>query len=253
MSFTKTILILIGIWPVKWTGLKLQIYNIYFYFQFFFFIISDLISQVSMIFLSKNQFLETAANLGVTVVYLINIYRVMICRSKSMTLMLDTIEEREKSILKYADYKTKAIYKNHVRLAFNTTLFYVILGTSGVTLYVLSPLVRKYILVKPDEFKNEEYLIYPNWFPFDINRFYLVVYFIEVNGALLGYAYIVYIGAFFLCIMKYCHGQIKILQNFFCNITFYSEGLARRENLPIGTATEIFTKLCIKQHQEIIR
>lgn len=253
MNFSKNILILIGIWPVKWTGLKLKLYKLYFYFQFSFFIISDVLCQGSMIFSSENEFLETAANLGVTMVYIINIYRVTICRSKSMLSMLEQIEEREQNIFRYGDSITRRIYRDHVKSAFDIALFYVLLGTCGVTLYLLSPLVRRFILKKPDGYENKDYLIYPSWFPFDVNKHYFFAYIIQMNGAFLGYAYIVYLGAFFLCVLKYCHGQIRILQNYFCNITYYSKELAEKENIEFDKAAKVFTKFCIKEHQIIIR
>lgn len=253
LDFSKNILILIGIWPVKWTGIKLRIYKSYFYFQFFFFIISDVLCQGSMIFSSPNEFLETAANLGVTMVYIINIYRVIICRSKLMISMLEQIEQREQNIFLYADSEAKRIYEDHVKSAFDTAIFYIALGTSGVTLYLLSPLVRRFILERPEVYENKDYLVYPSWFPFDVNENYFIAYVIQLNGGLLGYAYIVYIGAFFLCVLKYCQGQIKILQNFFCKIAYYSQKLAERENIQFNEAAELFTKFCIKEHQMIIR
>lgn len=253
MNFSKNILVLIGIWPVKWTGLNQMLYKLYFYFQFSFFIISDVLCQGSMIFSSGNEFLQTATILGVTMVYIINIYRVIICRSKSMVLMLQQIQERERYIFRYSDSITKKIYNDHVRSAFDTALFYVMLGSCGVTLYLLSPLVRRFIVKKPTGYENKDYLIYPSWFPFDVNNHYFIAYIIQMNGALLGYAYIVYLGAFFLCVLKYCHGQIKILQNFFCNINQYSEKIAETEQIKFNEAAELFTNFCVKEHQIIIR
>lgn len=253
LGFSKRILILIGIWPVEWTGFKLLLYKFYFYFQFSFFIISDVLCQGSMIFSSGNQFLETAANLGVTMVYIINIYRVIICRSSLMISMLQQIAEREEKILQYGDTATKRIYMDHVKSAFDTALFYVALGTSGVTLYIFSPLVKRFILKKPTDFQNSDYLIYPSWFPFDVNKNYFIVFILQINGAFLGYAYIVYLGAFFLCVLRYCNGQIKILQNFFRNFTYYSQKLAKDKNIQLNETAEIFTKFCIKEHQVIIR
>lgn len=255
-NLPRKCLMLIGVWPVKWTGPKLKLYTLYFYFQFIYFIISDVICQGSMISISGKQFLAVAGNLNVTMVYIINIYRVLICRSRLMLSILGRITQKELNIKQHGDTATKQIYKEHVRSAFHTSFFYVALGTAGTILYIGSPLVKKFYLHESNEnitYNNNNYLIYPSWFPFDINKHYVIAYIIEINGAFLGYAYICYVGAFILCILKYSHCQIKILQNFFRNIVHYSEELAKRNHIELKEAAHLFTKFCIQEHQEIIR
>lgn len=255
-NLPRKCLMLIGVWPVNWIGLKLKLYTLYFYFQFIYFLISDVICQGSMISISGNQFLAIASNLNVTMVYMINIYRVLICRSRLMVSILERAIRRELDIKKYGDTKTKQIYKEHVRSAWNTSFFYVALGAAGTMLYIGSPLVKKFYLHESkgnNTYNNNNYLIYPSWFPFDINKHYFIAYIIEINGAFLGYSYICYVGAFILCILKYCHCRIKILQHFFGNIAYYSEELAKRDHIELAEAANLFTKFCIQEHQEIIR
>lgn len=247
MKFAKILMIILGIWPVKLTGWKLKLYNAYFYTSYVYYIMYD-ISQGAIIFISRGTFMETAGNLGVTIVYVINIYKVFICRSQLVKKILQEIEAKERIILENDDERIKEIYYDHVDSAMLAMKYYVSLGSVGISLYFVTPIVKN--LIEENEHK---YLIFTSWFPFDSDRHYVLAYLIQFLGGFYGYAYIVYCGAFFFCMLKYCVGQIKILQHIFRNLRQYIIKFSRNNDLAEKHSEEIFVKLCIREHQYIIR
>ncbi|XP_023310658.1 uncharacterized protein LOC111691683 [Anoplophora glabripennis] len=247
MKFAKILMIILGIWPVKLTGWKLNLYNAYFYASYVYYIMYD-ISQGAIIFIARGTFLQTAGNLGVTIVYVINIYKVFICRSTPVKKILQEIEAKERLILENDDDTIKKIYYHHVDSAMLAMKYYVSLGSVGISLYYIAPIVRNLV-----EENDHKYLIITSWFPFDSDKHYAVAYLIQFFGGFYGYAYIVYCGSFFFCMLKYCVGQIKILQHIFRNLRQYTVKYSRNNDLDEKCSEEIFVKLCIREHQYIIR
>ncbi|XP_074037719.1 odorant receptor Or2-like [Leptinotarsa decemlineata] len=232
----------IGLWPVKLTKFKLSIYNAYFYICFCYYIAYDL-TQASMVFISKGNFLETADNLGVIIVYLVNIYKVLICRSRRIKSLIERIANQEGAILENADGEIRKIYRNHVRSAFISAVYYVSLGSAGISLYFVAPILKNWL----EEREQSKYLIFRSWFPFNTDKYYWPAYAIQLVGGFIGYSYIVYPGTFMFCLLKFCVGQLKILQHILRNVTYYSEGFAWGKN------REEFVKSCIREHQKIIK
>ncbi|KAJ8909852.1 hypothetical protein NQ315_013338 [Exocentrus adspersus] len=249
MKFAKTLMTILGIWPVKLTGWKMILYNTYFYTSYVYYILYD-ISQGAMVFIEKGDFLETAGNLGVLIVYVINIYKVYLCRSVAIRDIIREIEIKESLILKSNDEMIKKIYYSHVNSALLSARYYVCLGSVGISLYFISPIVNNLI----EKTTENKYLIFNSWFPFDSDKHYVYAYLIQFFGGFYGYAYIVYAGAFFFGILTYCVGQIKILQHTFRNINKYIAQRARKDDgLTQKQSQEMFVKLCIREHQHIIR
>lgn len=247
MKFAKILMIILGIWPVKLKGFKLKLYDAYFYTSYLYHILFD-ISLGAIIFISRGTLVETAGNLGVSIVYFINIYKVFLCRSVPVKNILREIEEKERLILESDDEKIKEIYRSHVSSALLAMKYYVSLGTVGISLYFIAPIARNLL-----EESEHKYLIFTSWFPFDSDEHYVLAYSIQLFGGFYGYAYIVYCGAFLFCMLKYCVGQIKILQHIFRNLRQYIVKYSQNNAITEQYTQEIFVKLCIRQHQYIIR
>ncbi|KAJ8950663.1 hypothetical protein NQ314_007793 [Rhamnusium bicolor] len=252
MKFAKALMTILGIWPIKLTGYKLKLYNVYFYISFTYYILYD-ISQGAMVFITTGNFVETAGNLGVTIIYVINIYKVLICRSEDIKKIIHQIEVKEKLIMEHADEKIKEIYHEHVKSALLSASFYVSLGSIGISLYFITPVVKNIMEIEDEHGFKQKHLIFSSWFPFDSNKHYGLAYIIQFFGGFYGYAYIVYAGAFFFCILKYCIGQIKILQHIFKNLNHYIVKFSEKNPLIEEQSHQLmYTKLCIKEHQHII-
>ncbi|KAJ8973944.1 hypothetical protein NQ317_002448 [Molorchus minor] len=251
MKFAKILMAILGIWPVKLSGYNLKLYNAYFYTSFAYYIVYA-ISQAAMVFISDGNFVQVASNLGVTIVYVINIYKILICRSQPIKKILLEIEIRETLILEGNDMKFKEIYQGHAKTAFKSLLFYISLGTVGVSLYFITPIVKNLVEDGQNLENNHKSLILSSWFPFDSDEHYLAAYLIQCVAGFYGYAYIVYVGAFFSCILRFIVGQIQILQHVFRNINHYIDKYSRENSVANRRSQVIFTKLCIREHQYLI-
>ncbi|KAJ8934424.1 hypothetical protein NQ318_000641 [Aromia moschata] len=251
LKFAKILLVAIGVWPVKLSGCKLHIYNAYFYVTFAGFILYN-VSQAVMVIVVRRSFLETANNMNVTITYLVIVYKVLICKSTAIKDILEEIEGREMLILQGSDEEVKKIYHKHVKSATRSIAFYVAIGTTSISLYFIAPIVKNYLESKADPSFKNKYLIFSGWLPLDPEEHYATIYSVQFFNGYYGYGYIVYLGAFFFCILKFIVGQIQILQHTLKNFNDYHLRYAKEGRLGTECTQEVFTKLCIREHQYLI-
>ncbi|KAJ8940432.1 hypothetical protein NQ314_010725 [Rhamnusium bicolor] len=98
MKIVQRLLLMLGIWPVQRDDYKQKAYDAYFYISFSYFIVC-LMTKVAVAFETIDDIIETADNLGVTIVYIICVYKVLIYHSKIIRSLIKVIEKKEKYIL----------------------------------------------------------------------------------------------------------------------------------------------------------
>ncbi|XP_060522826.1 odorant receptor Or2-like isoform X1 [Cylas formicarius] len=120
-------------------------------------------------------------------------------------------------------------------------------------MFIVCPFIDD--IVQPLGYSNDtgvwqRHEIFPNWFPFDRDRYYVTAYVLQFAAGCLGYTYIVHGGALFISLLTFSVGQFKIIQHVYSNLSRYAKALGE-----IGTARseEIIAKALSKEHQLNIR
>lgn len=156
-------------------------------------------------------------------------------------------------ILGSSDHKISSIYQSFVKKATNATVFYVIYGTCGISLYFITPFLAPSKEPENNSTIKQHNFIFSSWFPFDPNLHYGWAYTLQLLGGFYGYAYIVYGGAFFFCMLIFCSGQLNILQYVLRNFTKFAHMYEKNHNVSYGDAQRVIIRLIMMDHQEIIQ
>lgn len=101
--------------------------------------------------------------------------------------LIREINEKEQQIFESDNQAVKHLYVKNADENRKVVLSYTVMGTIGISLYFLTPLVGNALI--PLEFNNEtgiqaHYFIVFSWFPFDPNQYYWAAYLIQFTGCL---------------------------------------------------------------------
>nr|UTN00911.1 odorant receptor [Semanotus bifasciatus] len=254
MKFARILMIITGIWPLSLSGYKHKLYSGYFYLCFTYYVLFSA-TMAAMVFIHKGNFLEMASNLNISIIYFTYIYKVLICKSAAIQKIIHEIGDREKLILQGRDESIKVIYNKHVKSAFISMVFYIGAATCAISLYWIKPLVANFIEKRDSEkftVEHKRYLIYSSWLPFDSDEHYITAYLIQCVGGFYAYAFVIYSGAFYIGILEFIIGQIKILQYIFRNLNRYIHTYSKDGYFEGRSPQEMLVKLCIREHQYLI-
>ncbi|KAF7263386.1 hypothetical protein GWI33_002615 [Rhynchophorus ferrugineus] len=256
LSFVRKCLLLLGIWPIERGGRKKTLYKTYFCLTFIYYILFDISGAVMAIQTWSDNYLTTASSLGIVVEYVSNAYKVLIFKSLTYKNLIKHIAHKEEQIFSSGNDQLIKIYKDNGYYTRKLVYFYVIMGSTGISMYFITPVISNYI--NPIGYDNitgvkyHHFIVY-NWFPFDPNRYYWAAYIIQFTGCFYGYSYIVYCGAFFITLITFATSQIKILQHFFVNFKTYSKKFEKRYSLNEEQSQMILIKKMVEEHLNIIR
>ncbi|KAL1506284.1 hypothetical protein ABEB36_005676 [Hypothenemus hampei] len=244
MKHVKTTMLLLGIWPVRRNGDFLEIlYEIYFLTTFIYYIIFNISGLALAIQTWSANYLTTASSMGIVIEYVSNAYKVIL------------IEEKEQRIFQSNNEAFIKIYKQNSASNRNVVLFYTLMGTIGISLYFITPIISN--VTMPLGFNNQtgiknHYFIVFSWFPFDPNRYYTTAYLIQFFGCLIGYSYIVHCGAFYISILSFIRAQLKILQQTVSHLPEYCITYKRQFNLNEQHSQIVVLRALIQEHLDII-
>lgn len=198
-------MLMLGIWPVKRGGDLLEkLYESYFLTTFLYYIAFNLSGLALAIITWSNNYLTTASSMGIVIEYMSNAYKVFYKNLSSNHLVINKfqvwlfktnifkslikeIQDKEREIFEGPDETFKEIYIRNAESNKKVVLFYTIMGSCGISLYFITPLVSNVLM--PLGYNNvtgvyEHYFIVFNWFPFDPNRYYWAAYLIQFTGCL---------------------------------------------------------------------
>lgn len=123
----------------------------------------------------------------VETILLINKFQVLLLKSSIFKSLVKEIQDREREIFESPDEAFKKIYIRNAESNRKVILFYTVMGSSGISLYFITPLVSNVLM--PLSYNNvtgvyNHYFIVYNWFPFDPNQYYWAAYLIQFTGCL---------------------------------------------------------------------
>nr|QXE93225.1 odorant receptor 48 [Eucryptorrhynchus scrobiculatus] len=254
MKFVRKTMLLLGIWPIKTGDIREILYELYFWITFVYYIIFNVSGFAIAILTWSNNYLATASSMGIVIEYVSNAYKVIIFKSKRIKSLLAEIEQEETKIFESNDPEFINMYTKNAAYNRKIVLFYTIMGTTGISLYFITPLVSN--VLTPLEVNNitgiqNHHFVVFTWFPFDPNRYYWAAYLIQFLGCLIGYSYIVHCGAFYISILSFISVQLKIMQHIFINFQKYADEF-KRNDLSEDQLQCILIKRLAKKHLRII-
>ncbi|XP_060522524.1 odorant receptor 22c-like [Cylas formicarius] len=254
MSFVKRTMLIIGIWPANFRFII--IYNLYFYTSFLYYILYNMTLMIQVFATWNQDMINAAGNAAVAIIYILNIYRVVIFRSLRFRALIHQTEMKERQILTCSSDTIKGIFTKNVAFTRRLVRIYVAIGTTGISLYYASPLVEDALLPLP--FDNStgvqpRRLIFSSWFPFNPNLHYWTSYFLQFVAGFYGYSYIVHCGAFYITMLTFVTAQLKILRHLFANFTAYCDEYSKTHNFSDEENRNIVLKALIREHQHVIR
>ncbi|XP_066146734.1 odorant receptor 10-like isoform X2 [Euwallacea fornicatus] len=193
--------------------------------------------------------------MGIVIEYLSNAYKVLLFKSKAFKCLLKEIEESEAKIFESKDDKFIKMHLHNAAYSRKIVLFYSIMGTCGISLYFISPLVSN--ALTPMGYNNEtglqkHYFIVSSWFPFDPDRYYLPAYLIQFLGCLIGYSYIVHCGAFYINILNFIRTRLQILQIVLINLSEYSQRYKFNYKLSEEQSYFVLLREIVQEHHKVI-
>lgn len=250
----KILLLLLGVWPanmIKVHPLIATIYSKYFLAAWSFlaiFEISQYIQLVLLIIGGQNAE-EIVENLSVSILYTLNLYKILCCRTRNVFSLFSLISENKKKVLATNDEVVVNIYKKHAIQAYVSSIVHVGMATFCIFLYIIYPL---YTNKTQNLVGDNAKFIFSSWFPFNKTEHFTLVYVLHVVAGYYGSAYAVYSDAAFFSIMIYCVGQMKILQHYLSNIYKYSIDYQKINNCNLDEAQICVVKKFIVMHQDII-
>ncbi|KAH1026653.1 hypothetical protein HUJ05_000285 [Dendroctonus ponderosae] len=174
-----------GIWPIKAQGFTKRFYETYFWITFAYYIAFN-ISGLTMAMLTwSHNYLITANSMAIVIEYVSNAYKVLLLKSQTFKDLLHEIADSERNIFDSNDRDFTDIYAKNTEKNRKIVLFYTIMGTTGISLYFITPLVSN--AVTPLGFNNDtgvvnHHFIIFSWFPFDPDRHYSAAYLIQFTG-----------------------------------------------------------------------
>ncbi|XP_030759997.1 odorant receptor 49b-like [Sitophilus oryzae] len=256
LKFVRKCLLLLGIWPLDSKRSWKPLYTFYFWLTFVYYIIFDISGAVLAIKTWSENYLTTASSFGIVIEYVSNAYKVLIFKSKTYKQLIAYIAQKEKKIFNSQDEEFLKIYKENAAFTRKIVYFYVSMGSTGISLYFITPLISN--VVYPLGYNNitgvkEHHFIVFSYFPFDANRYYWAAYLIQFTGCFYGYAYIVYCGAFYITLITFVTGELKILQHLFVNFRKYSNKFQEQYSLTEEQSQILLLKKLVKEHLKIIR
>nr|XP_023021046.1 odorant receptor 30a-like [Leptinotarsa decemlineata] len=142
-------------------------------------------------------------------------------QSERITTLLKDMLEAERAIIATSNEVDKRIYYDQVeytnRINLSLTLYtYGLVGIPLIMLNYISYLQfeKTHILTNTTESKP---LPYVSWFPFDSDEYYFVAFGMDSVAAFMGSTYNCLVQLFFIAIMTFVIGRLRILQEHFRN------------------------------------
>ncbi|XP_050297606.1 uncharacterized protein LOC126736992 [Anthonomus grandis grandis] len=257
IGFNQKFMFLLGIWPYKTGDIKELLYESYFWLSLIYFLLFNTSGFALAILTWSDDYIATASSMGIVIEYVSCAYKILIFKSKTFKCLIRQIKIKENQILQSQDSDFIKIYRQDAQDNKSLVLLYTIMGTTGISLYFIVPLVSNIVI--PLDYNNKtgiikHHFIVFTWFPFDPDRYYWAAYLIQFFGCLYGYAYIVHGGAFHLSILSFIKLRLKIIQHIFTNFTKYSEKSQREYKLETAEQSQmVLLKLIILEHLDIIK
>lgn len=221
------------------------------------------ISEIYEVFRTLGKdFFVTVSNLGVSLLYLIELVKIQVCKSKRITYLINEIIKKESKIVEESDNKTvELIYWKYIRLNRTVIKSFTILGIftaipfflQAVLLELQNPPEKLYEVINGTVTYHPRPLPFVSYFPFDQYKYYNVSYVLHCIAGASGAAYIVATDILFYSMFIFVKSQIKILQHKFEEFKKYSVLLQENVKCSLEEAIDVFIGECVEEHTDIIK
>lgn len=203
---------------------------------------------------------DTVSNLGVSLLYSIGIAKILVCRGKRVTYLLDEIQKTERSILEgdESEDKVKKIYWDYAKFSEKLCRYFLYLGVcTTVPFYVQPYLQEPFQKIRENGNSTEYYFERPlplvSYFPFNTYKYYFIAYTLHVFAGTCGASSTIATDILFYALFIYVRSQIAILQLRFKEFKKYSLTLQKKEKCSFEEAVEIFIGKCVEDHNYLIQ
>ncbi|KAI7815191.1 Odorant receptor Or27a [Rhyzopertha dominica] len=259
LRIDKKSLMALGLWPGKVTDHTVlqKIYEIYgtaLRIYFVLFVISQL---VQLIIVSTKDVQEAFDNMGVSLLYSVDIFKIRIAISKVAQGLSDQVMETEKKILEGGNERRKRLFDKYVKENSSLDRFILSVGVVTIIPFFVVPLVQLHTQPElyyplnssiPPESKP---LPFSSWFPFDKEEHYTTAFIMHVIVGIYGCFSVVGTDMFFMSLVRFGKAQMKLLQYKFKHFKEVAIANAKPEE-DEEEAIERYIKECILEHQYII-
>ncbi|XP_074035207.1 odorant receptor 30a [Leptinotarsa decemlineata] len=263
-KFIKYLMLFSGTWRLKLeSGSRIRqvCYNVYSsciqgYFCLF---VVSLFMQLPVVW--KESKAKTFENLSISIFCMIMLMKSIMSQSERITTLLKDMLEAERAIIATSNEVDKRIYYDQVeytnRINLSLTLYtYGLVGIPLIMLNYISYLQfeKTHILTNTTESKP---LPYVSWFPFDSDEYYFVAFGMDSVAAFMGSTYNCLVQLFFIAIMTFVIGRLRILQEHFRNfdeIDEFGENIGGESGTDRNEDHDVLKNLkrLILEHMEII-
>ena len=199
--------------------------------------------------------------LAVSLLYSATILKILVCNGSTIKGLVNQILTTERKLFNYGNSTLAGIYYKHVRWNYFADRLLIYVGILTVLPYYFNPVLEQIqneeILVSVVDNVTVEKKIKPlpfnTWFPFDEQEYYYQCYTYHVVAAFFGGGSTVATDIFFVGLMTFAIGQIKILQFCFENSGKIATTVSESLEIPKEQSIRIVIGYCIKMHKVVIK
>lgn len=241
LTTNKYTLILVGIWPIKYDNLAVNIfYKTYSLTIFCFLSIFISTFWVEAYFTPKTKMLELLDTCGLGIDLTVTVVKMVYCSKALAQKLMTEIYEEGVRIKKLHNEVLLNIWAKGVK--YNTFICKLIhfLGFLTLSPHITFPL---YATISANDDKGNTTLPFRAWVPFDKDKNHELAFTLQTLGGLYGTCAIVSCDAFFFALMIFCACKCRMLQ-----YTLVSFRVDEERNVEFGELED-----CVRHHKKIIK
>ncbi|KAI7815190.1 Odorant receptor Or26 [Rhyzopertha dominica] len=259
LRIDKKSLTALGLWPGKVTDHTVlqKIYEFYGTILRIYFVLFVISQLVQLVIVSTKDVQEAFDNMGVSLLYTVDIVKIRIASSKVAQGLSDEVMETEKKILESGDERRKKLFYKYAKDAVSFNKFILGFGLITIIPFFAVPLIQLHTQPElyyplnssiPPESKP---LPFSSWFPFDKEEHYTTAFIMHIIVGTYGCFTVVGTDMFFMSLVRFVKVQMKLLQGKFKHFKEVAIANAKPEE-DEEEAIGRYIKECILEHQYII-
>lgn len=233
-------------------------YRIYSYIIKIYFVTFVICAYVELITTPDKSLFNINSILAVALIYSTTIWRMIVCNGKGFQKLIKQLRAIESALFSYKNKDVEDIYYVYARRNHVSSIGFIWVGVITVFLYHIRPIMEK-MTSEPayvNVIENNVTMRYKmsalpinSWFPFNRYKYYYLCYTYHIIALTIGGSMVVSTDLFFIALMIFVIGQLKILQYNFKNAITLGENIADAHGRNLSYAI----RYCVRQHQIIIK
>lgn len=255
-------LTLLGVWPLKFNNQSMfwaKIYRGYGFVSGGYFTLFTASQLIQFFLIVNKDFQEILDNTSVLLLYSVVIGKLLVCKGRHAADMIAHVEATENQIFTGNDEKIKEIYIRHVKKNHFLNIVCIFFASLTIIPFFIFPVIE--IHKHPEDYKPNNITEYPakplpfsSWFPFNKYKYYKIAYILHIIAGTYGCYYTACMDLFFISLMIFAIGQIKILQHALKNFRSAAKKIATKNDVNgLESAIDVVVRNCLNDHLGIIR